>query len=93
MVNAKHIVICRYICSYPFYVVYLLFALGTYGAATHLRTAADCTKCPSGKYCEREGLSTWTGDCDAGYFCVSGAKFKAPTDGTTGYICPTGLHE
>ncbi len=63
---------------------------GTYGATTHLSAANECTNCPSGKYCEREGLDTWTGDCQAGYFCISGAKLKAPNDGGTGYICPQG---
>ena len=70
------------ICSIP----------GTYGASTHLGTSGDCTNCPSGRYCDREGLDTWTGDCEAGYICISGAKLKAPTDGVTGYICPQGLH-
>lgn len=46
----------------------------------------------SGKYCERYGLENVTGLCDAGYFCTSGASIKAPTDGITGNICPTGRY-
>ena len=29
-------------------------------------------------------------DCDAGYYCASGANISMPTDGTTGDICPIG---
>ncbi|OAF70026.1 hypothetical protein A3Q56_02216, partial [Intoshia linei] len=46
--------------------------------------------CSPGKYCETKGLSQVTGNCVAGYYCISGAKTKTPTDGATGDICPKG---
>ena len=65
--------------------------IGTYGDRVGLSNATECTDCPSGKYCESAGLSTWTGDCDAGYFCIGKAEEKAPNDMLTGMICPTGI--
>lgn len=38
------------------------------------------------------GLHTWTGDCDAGFFCDRGAKVSNPTDGVTGGWCPEGRY-
>lgn len=44
----------------------------------------------SGNYCEEAELSKVTGLCDAGYFCLRGAKVADPTDNITGGICPKG---
>ena len=46
----------------------------------------------TGHYCESYGLENVTSPCDAGYYCTSGASTKAPTDGVTGNICPTGRY-
>ncbi|OAF64997.1 hypothetical protein A3Q56_07287, partial [Intoshia linei] len=46
--------------------------------------------CPTGKYCASQGLTTPSGNCDAGYYCVSGSKTKDPIDGVTGNICKSG---
>lgn len=46
--------------------------------------------CDPGKYCSRPELSEPEFDCEAGYYCTSGAKEANPTDGVTGNICPNG---
>lgn len=45
---------------------------GTYSATTRLESAANCTKCDPGKYCKTPGRTSPEGDCDAGYWCISG---------------------
>eukprot|EP00466_Bigelowiella_natans_P015235 jgi/Bigna1/85198/estExt_fgenesh1_pg.C_20409 len=65
---------------------------GTYGAATGRWLLSHCTSCTPGKYCGTSGLSNYTGDCSAGYFCTSGAGKPTPTDGITGNICPVGKY-
>lgn len=46
--------------------------------------------CPTGKFCQGEGLGEPSGDCWAGFFCKSMAISPKPTDSVTGYICPEG---
>ena len=48
--------------------------------------------CDPGKYCPREELSQPEYDCEAGYYCKSGASQARPTDGTTGDVCPNGTY-
>lgn len=48
--------------------------------------------CDPGKYCSRPELSEPEFDCEAGYYCTSGAKQANPTDGVTGNICPKGTY-
>jgi len=45
-----------------------------------------------GKYCEDSGMTNTTGDCLAGYYCLSGASTSAPVDGVTGDICAAGYY-
>ena len=52
----------------------------------------DCIACDGGKYCERQGLTNYTGECTEGYYCESGANVSEPTDGVTGDICPVGSY-
>ncbi|XP_070551431.1 multiple epidermal growth factor-like domains protein 6 [Ptychodera flava] len=63
---------------------------GTYSDVTHLESDSDCFPCPGGFYCGHEGLSAPSGECTAGYYCISGAYMSTPLDGVTGDICPTG---
>lgn len=49
-------------------------------------------KCTPGKYCGTTTLSTPTGDCLQGYYCMEGASIVNPRDGTTGAICPAGYY-
>ncbi|EDO39339.1 predicted protein, partial [Nematostella vectensis] len=50
------------------------------------------TPCTGGKYCQTKGLHAETGPCDAGFYCTSGARYRRPTDGITGDICPPGRY-
>ena len=61
---------------------------GTFSNTTQLTAAGECTDCMSGQYCATTGLTLPTGDCDPGYYCLSGAKQKQPPDGATGGECP-----
>lgn len=61
---------------------------GTFSNTTQLTSSGECTPCSGGMYCQTTGLTEPTGDCDPGYYCVSGAQQKNPQDGTTGGECP-----
>ncbi|XP_010794964.1 zonadhesin-like [Notothenia coriiceps] len=51
----------------------------------------DCLPCPPGSFCLSPGKSVATGQCEAGYYCLSGAWSPTPEDGeTTGDRCPEG---
>eukprot|EP01029_Cantina_marsupialis_P004433 TRINITY_DN14448_c0_g2_i1.p1 TRINITY_DN14448_c0_g2~~TRINITY_DN14448_c0_g2_i1.p1 ORF type:complete len:1632 (+),score=579.25 TRINITY_DN14448_c0_g2_i1:1-4896(+) len=79
---------------------------GTLGLTKKLTAVDGCTNCTGGKYCATPGLSSETGDCAAGYFCLHSATVASPTDGfdsgysggvcnvpsvdKTGDICPKG---
>ena len=77
---------------------------GTYGSKEMLAAERECTPCDAGKYCRILNNSKTTGDCDAGYFCISGVDSSSPemTNLThcpstyvhlsVGGICPVG-HE
>ncbi|XP_022100039.1 zonadhesin-like [Acanthaster planci] len=67
-------------------------ALGTYGNATMLERQDQCLDCPAGKYCDELGLSSYKGDCAAGFWCIGGSSTQTPTDGTTGVECPRGQY-
>lgn len=43
-----------------------------------------------GHFCKTSGLSNVTGPCDAGYYCLAGAKISNPHDNITGNVCPRG---
>lgn len=76
---------------------------GTYGAATGLAAATDCTACTDGKYCSLPGLTAVEGDCDPGFVCKRdtinsdvGSWTPRPNGGEIteeqyiGYKCPAG---
>lgn len=46
--------------------------------------------CPAGMFCDRDGLSTPSGNCTAGYFCVGGNTVSNPVSCSPGYYCPEG---
>ena len=56
--------------------------MGTFCSAQSIAANA----CTPGKYCVSAGLETETADCDAGYYCISGATVSNPTDGVTGNL-------
>lgn len=76
---------------------------GTYYDKTDLAVSVDqCLPCPLGKYCDSWGLDAPSGDCNAGFICVSGAITPTPyalihTSGSDkngkcppGHYCPQG---
>ncbi|EDO40914.1 predicted protein, partial [Nematostella vectensis] len=48
--------------------------------------------CPGEFYCGSTGLDAPSGNCSAGFYCISGAKVPNPTDGVTGNVCPAGSY-
>ena len=67
---------------------------GTFGNRTGLRAESECTDCLGGHYCETPGLTTVTGQCNAGYFCSERAASATPSDDSTNLRrfgeCPEG---
>ena len=57
-----------------------------------MTSTLDCLACAPGKYCATTGLSAPTGNCDAGYYCTSGATRANPTDGANAFKCVAGFY-
>eukprot|EP00347_Sterkiella_histriomuscorum_P016022 403354791 len=68
---------------------------GTYNNQFNAQKLADCKQCLPGKYCLYDGLIEPSGDCEQGYYCISGSSSKTPlvenTDKTSG-PCPKGYY-
>lgn len=54
--------------------------LGTYNSAVEADGLDDCIACDAGKYCAEPGLSAVSGDCTAGFKCISGSIYREPVD-------------
>lgn len=65
---------------------------GSYSNSLNLKSSNECTKCDPGKYCDGLAMTTYTGDCIAGYYCKGGAYVDAPPDDDTGGLCPSGSY-
>ena len=67
--------------------------LGTYSNKTRLESSDECEKCWFGYYCGQTGLTKYSTLCDAGFYCLRGAKVRNP-DGSdeTGGPCPEGSY-
>ncbi|XP_056298043.1 multiple epidermal growth factor-like domains protein 10 [Pseudoliparis swirei] len=64
---------------------------GSINPHTKMAHAEHCLPCPPGYFCPSPGASAAAGQCDAGYFCLSGARSPTPQDGgPTGDGCPEG---
>ncbi|CAH1797039.1 unnamed protein product, partial [Owenia fusiformis] len=63
---------------------------GTYNPNKQMVDDTACNPCDAGMYCGGSGLANVSGPCDAGFYCTGGSNTSAPTDGTTGDICPAG---
>ena len=77
---------------------------GTFGNRTKLGDESECELCLPGKYCGEQGLSSISGDCASGYYCIRGSTTATPSetsvsdDGATigggiclpGTFCPAG---
>ena len=65
--------------------------VGSYSNVTHLVTHTDCEPCDYGTYCGIEGLTTPSGDCWEGFYCLRGASSpNNPVEDATGGPCPIG---
>ena len=51
---------------------------GTYNPNSYGTTVSSCLACPAGKYCDTTGLSEYSGQCQAGFLCVSGSSSATP---------------
>lgn len=70
-----------------------------------LSSETECLSCYEGKYCETDGLTAPTGDCNGGYFCGIGSTQATPAGNTctqplycppgsgTAINCPTGFYQ
>ncbi|KAM6987470.1 uncharacterized protein LKV04_010315 [Tautogolabrus adspersus] len=62
--------------------------VGSINPHTRMAKPQDCTPCPPGSFCAAPGKGVTSGQCDAGYYCLSGAWSPTPQDGgTTGFLC------
>ncbi|XP_075765836.1 uncharacterized protein LOC106731521 [Pelodiscus sinensis] len=53
---------------------------GYYNPDPMTQSLDSCLPCPPGHYCGKENLTTVSGKCDAGWFCVSAAWTPQPFD-------------
>lgn len=64
--------------------------VGTFSNGRGLKTAAECTTCPEGYYCDVTGLTWEEIDteklCPAGYYCLAGTDDSNPAG--TGAVLP-----
>jgi hypothetical protein len=74
---------------------------GTYNPNLGQVSLDDCLNCPSGQYCDRTNLTSPTGFCSEGYYCLSRATSATPllvyNDSDSGHmsggnICPVGTY-
>ncbi|XP_072282810.1 uncharacterized protein [Pyxicephalus adspersus] len=63
---------------------------GSFQPLTGMSSPDSCLACPPGKFCKGEALSSISGNCSAGFYCVMGASVESPSDGSTGALCPKG---
>jgi len=49
-------------------------------------------ECDAGKYCGYDELSTPSGNCSAGFYCIKNSTTATPTDGIVGDECPVGSY-
>lgn len=71
---------------------------GTFNNLTSATNPTSCLPCTPGKFCEGYGLTSPSGDCDAGWYCSRGAHSKRPTSLTNlvynnslDFLCPAYL--
>ena len=53
--------------------------LGTYLPSYLGSSVKSCLPCPGGYHCNATGLANPYGKCNAGYYCISGAKSPRPS--------------
>lgn len=66
---------------------------GTFSNAIGNVNVSQCTLCTPGYYCQSSGLTSETGECDAGYYCTIGSSSRIqPVVTSSGGPCPTGTY-
>ena len=69
---------------------------GTYSTRPLLTTVTACLSCPPGKYCGGLAEPTFSGPCEAGFFCSGGAAESTPAKSSgwpqTSGPCPAGSY-
>ncbi|KAM8927608.1 uncharacterized protein RCH25_007839 [Pelodytes ibericus] len=63
---------------------------GTFQPQPGMSSHSACLACPGGKFCRGEGITDTSGNCSAGFYCVSGSHVDSPINGITGSSCPKG---
>ncbi|CAG6003426.1 unnamed protein product, partial [Menidia menidia] len=63
---------------------------GTFSEQSGLVEDSQCQSCKSGFYCSESGLSTVSGPCLPGFYCLGGSQSATPAAGASGGICPAG---
>lgn len=64
---------------------------GTFSNQIGNVNVSQCTLCTTGDYCDADALQAVSGPCDAGYFCIIGAKSQTqPVLSSTGGPCTPG---
>jgi hypothetical protein len=64
---------------------------GTFSNVKGLKNASECQLCSYGKYCGEKNLTSPSGDCYAGFYCLRGSSSPNPaTVSSTGGPCPKG---
>lgn len=53
---------------------------GTYNPSAGGTSSGSCISCDGGKFCKSTGLSAVSGNCEEGYYCTSGAVYRANDD-------------
>ncbi|XP_075462631.1 uncharacterized protein LOC142498007 [Ascaphus truei] len=64
--------------------------MGTFQPYQGMSSHNSCLSCSAGKFCKGEGLPSVSGNCSAGFYCVSRAIVESPVNGITGSSCPKG---
>ncbi|XP_071958738.1 uncharacterized protein [Antedon mediterranea] len=64
--------------------------VGTWSDSVGLQNVSLCQACTEGYYCNGTGLTSPSGPCDPGFYCVSNAVSATPNDTVTGGPCTKG---
>eukprot|EP00347_Sterkiella_histriomuscorum_P005935 403354701 len=63
-------------------------SVGTFLSYQGASAKTECQACSPGQYCGSQGLDATSGDCSAGYYCLSGQSSATPIQ----YYCPIGSY-
>ncbi|KAM8904697.1 uncharacterized protein AB9W97_008232 isoform 6-T6 [Spinachia spinachia] len=65
---------------------------GSFSISHGLRGVDGCLPCPPGRFCDRPAIAELSValPCRAGYVCLGGSSSATPSDGSHGYLCPSG---